>query len=228
MRFTAMPTVLSPAAEAFQFQANAHHSFPLRSAEMTVSQANLSINQLTNRIDDVIRGRLQDSLHSYWNTDLLGSMQQGSPESMTVVLQDIAIAYGHTCALVWTLSLLEDTPSEEKVETFTASVNTLCTHWLRGRRYYPDADFFCDAKTLGALRSKWQQPAIQQSLRQTTLTLRRGAEGQWIARYPTCWAYAVGRTMHQLLQWNHQLTAETLRECWRVNVMPVNETPMSG
>ncbi|MEL6262910.1 MAG: hypothetical protein AAFR12_17765 [Cyanobacteria bacterium J06626_6] len=217
-----MPTVISMASVP-QTPGHTSEIVPVRLVSSNLSRSSLSINQLTSQVDDVIQGRLQDYLRSYLENGLWSELQMEPPNSFTAVLQEIAIAYGNTCALVWTLALTKDGARAAVAEPLQASVNALCMHWMRGKRAYPEADFFSEAKTLGALRSKWQQPAIQSSLRQTTLRLQRGVEGQWIARYPTCWAYAVGRTMYQLLQWNHQLTAQTLRECWRLNETPLIE-----
>lgn len=198
------------------------------------SPTKLSIAQLTDRIDSCV----QTYLSATALTNALNSLGAPSPlqdqlDSFSVTpsaqvkaqflnLQPIADAYSETCSLIWQQSLVHgiidenrrDTcPTGDFSESLSHSLQMLCLLWATGKCQYPDAPFFQDAVTLGALQSKWRYPAIQESLCRTTERLRNTRPSdQWLAAYPTCWAYAVGRTMQQLLQWNYRLPPATLRE----------------
>ncbi|MEM9949253.1 MAG: hypothetical protein AAF810_24740 [Cyanobacteria bacterium P01_D01_bin.36] len=147
-------------------------------------------------------------------------------------LSAIATAYSKTCSLIWQQSLTPTPPHPSSSQRHTLpqqqsafpptphlptphlpTLQPLCHHWATTKLHHPNAPFFQNALTLGALRSKWRYPAIQASLRHTTDSLRQlSPYDEWLAAYPTCWAYTVGRTMHQLLQWNYRLTPAILRE----------------
>lgn len=191
---------------------------PNTAAPNTAAPTTLSITQLTDRIDT--------HTHTYLSPSFLQSLRPNNPAikpqtrlELPAYLSKIATSYGNACALIWQLALAPRQPNlhnfaqANKPQPLTDTLQDLCTRWAIGKYSYPQASFFQNITTLGSLRAKWHYPAIQNSLQQTTHHLRQSAEyGPWLDTYPTCWAYTVGRTMHQLLQWNHRLTSKALRE----------------
>jgi hypothetical protein len=119
-------------------------------------------------------------------------------------------------------------------EALQQQLQILCYTWAIGKRFSSAAHahppFYQDDLTIfAALRATWQQPAIQTALQRITTQLTQSHTssldtandsalknwaGIWIGQHPTCWAYLFGTVMHQLLQWNHQLTPQMLRELW--------------
>ncbi|MFK8186402.1 MAG: hypothetical protein AB8B99_23750 [Phormidesmis sp.] len=134
--------------------------------------------------------------------------------------ETIAQAYAHTCVLLWR-SLSDDggpsfaaapVPSPALAE----QIQRLVWAWAMYPYRLDKADFLVPpashATTVAALQAQWRSPHIQSALQSATTQLLSASGTVSIQRYPTSWAYLCGCLMYQLLQWNHQLTPETLRE----------------
>ncbi|MEL6814317.1 MAG: hypothetical protein AAFP03_05820 [Cyanobacteria bacterium J06598_3] len=98
-------------------------------------------------------------------------------------------------------------------QQFTQQLNQLCLRWAIGKWQQPTHPFFSQHPTaFAALQAKWQNPTIQAALHNATNHLLQNPQDRWIAAHTDCWAYLLGHTMHQLLQWNYQLTPSSLGE----------------
>jgi hypothetical protein len=117
----------------------------------------------------------------------------------------IADEFGATCALIFQQAVCSVQDSIHDLAPLNRQITRLCVVWAYGKQQIPEDTFG---------QAQWQHPALQATLRHTTAQLRQSPYGEWIDRYPTCWAYTFGVVMHQLLQWNHRLTPAALRELW--------------
>ncbi|MEM9091626.1 MAG: hypothetical protein AAGC93_23165 [Cyanobacteria bacterium P01_F01_bin.53] len=148
----------------------------------------------------------------------------------------IAHQYTAMCLGLWQLAQLqaqaslsadasiggEATPVFSKVsfaqQQVTQRLNKLCLLWAIGKWQRPTHSFFVQSATdFATLQAKWKNPAIQAALRQATAHLLQSPEDHWITTHTDAWAYLLGNAMYQLLQWNHQLTPQYLRELLQVN-----------
>ncbi|MEL6940964.1 MAG: hypothetical protein AAFO84_17440 [Cyanobacteria bacterium J06598_1] len=222
-----MPTTLLSPISTYPHQTASPLIPPSAATLLTSSLTPLpSIAQLTDRIDTLVEQWLSlESLQTLQQTTFPHPAYPLRPTA-DLHLQDIATAYGSVCAQLWQNALFPQqadapphTPSlDQSNSLLTAqplhhSIKVLTYLWLVGKANYPQNPFFKNATTLDALRAKWHHPAIQSSLRHTTRRLYQASPyGEWLESHPTCWAYTTGHTMHQLLQWNHRLTSEGLRE----------------
>ena len=116
----------------------------------------------------------------------------------------------------------EATPAFSKVsfaqQQVTQRLNKLCLLWAVGKWQRPNHPFFAQSSTdFATLQAKWKNPAIQAALRQATADLLQSPQDHWITTHTDAWAYLLGNTMYQLLQWNHRLTPQYLRELLQVN-----------
>jgi hypothetical protein len=144
-------------------------------------------------------------------------------EGFAITPHKIADELGATCALIFQQAVCslqspiqsstqsptqnETQPQPTNLAPLNRQITRLCVVWAYGRKQQmPEAT---------CLAAQWQHPALQATLRHTSAQLRQSSPyGEWIDRYPTCWAYTFGLVMHQLLQWNHRLTPTALRELW--------------
>ncbi len=140
----------------------------------------------------------------------------------------LADEWGATCALIFQQAVfsLQAEPAHlarhqpPAPEPLNQQIKRLCVVWAYGKLQIPDAPFF-NAQLKAPSQAIWQQPAMQATLRHTTEQLRQSSlYGEWIDRYPTCWAYTFGALMHQLLQWNHRLTPAAVRALWPIEIAP--------
>ena len=119
----------------------------------------------------------------------------------------ISTLYAETCALCWR-SHFESNASS----ALAKSVQQLQITWAWSRYYFPNDSFFAGAVSTSDLSAKWRSPHIQAALCEATAQLLSLPAHASIGRHFSSWGYLCGCVMYQLLQWNHQLTPETLRE----------------
>ncbi|MEO1622075.1 MAG: hypothetical protein AAFU53_13720, partial [Cyanobacteria bacterium J06632_3] len=199
----------------------------IKKASIAVELPRLSTTQLTERISLITQHYLAiEQLNTYTQQLALiakkDPSQRISSPAQTPFLQDIAETYAALCAQLWPLAFIDEAlPAADRHtqsntswrEPLVNNISKLCLLWSIHKRQYPDHVFFTEVTGFSALQQKWRQPEIQSSLRQMTNALKDShPHGHWIDRYPTCWPYAIGLIMHQLLQWNYQLTSHRLRE----------------
>ena len=187
-----------------------------------------STAQLTERISRITQHYLAiERLNTYTQQQFalvakMDSAQLIFSSDQTPFLQDIAETYATVCTQLWPLAFIDDDlptadshsqANDSWHEPLVNSISKLCLLWSIHKQQYPEHPFFTESTGFSSLQQKWRQPEIQSSLRQITNALQDSHPyGYWIDRYPTCWTYAIGLIMHQLLQWNYQLTSHRLRE----------------
>lgn len=180
----------------------------------------LSERQVCDRIENIIHTHLSPgTLQRYLKQTISEQTSSEQPSKKlaqsdilpTVAIPAVTAAYGTTCLFIW-----QSIWHPERFPKLDSQVQQLCLTWARAKRHFPDHPFFADHPTpLAALQAKWQNPDVQATLRHTTAQLQNNPlYASTVLDYPTCWAYVFGCSIHQLLQWNHQLTPYVLRELW--------------
>jgi hypothetical protein len=162
---------------------------------------------------DALQAHLTQALSEKEAIPLEGCDESLAIESIPISPHKIADELGATCALIFQQAVCS---LQNSVQTaiqpvdlapLNRQITRLCVVWAYARKQ-PIPEAIC-------LSAQWQHPALQATLRHTSDQLRQSSPyGEWIDRYPTCWAYTFGLVMHQLLQWNHRLTPTALRELW--------------
>ncbi len=151
--------------------------------------------------------------------------KQDAINSIHITPHKIAAEFGATCTLVFqqaidSISAQSRECADQSSDLLTQQIQRLCLAWAHGKAKMPENTFFqahLQGHLQAQLQAQWQRPVIQSMLRHTSAQLRQHAlYGEWLDRYPTCWAYTFGTIMHQLLQWNHRLTPAALRESWPI------------
>ncbi|MEL7329260.1 MAG: hypothetical protein AAGJ69_05395 [Cyanobacteria bacterium J06559_1] len=164
------------------------------------------------------------------------TLTQQLAESVTETT--IATQYTQTCLSLWQLAQVQSTLESPREafpqpllqpllqalpqhlsklsfaqQQFMQQLTQLCVLWAIGKWQRPAHPFFAHHPTaFAALQAKWQNPAIQIALREATAHLLQSPQELWIETHTDGWAYLLGRIMHQLLQWNYQLTPSSLGE----------------
>lgn len=176
-------------------------------------QTHLSLDNLQQLLKQAISQQitLEQQTRTRAQSAMVSAIAPDSISSESATIESIATAYGTTCVLIWQ-SLWHPTP----LSKFSQQIQQLCLTWAAAKRHSSGYPFLANHPTsFAALQAKWQNPHIQATLRSTTAQLQNHPfYASTLYDYPTCWAYLFGCTIHQLLQWNHQLTPCTLRELW--------------
>lgn len=186
-------------------------------ATLNAAALPFSTHALDRRVDDVIRCyctsdafnwlgcasaklRRASALH-------LPASEPASDDASAVLLSK---EYAHTCVLLW--QTLNESVSSVPSPDLVAQIQRLGWVWAK-HQYHSVTDTDAQHLTMVAmLQAQWRSPHIQTALHSATTKLLNDVSTVSIQRYPTSWAYLCGCLMYQLLQWNHQLTPETLRE----------------
>jgi len=207
------PAISAPAVSAQTISAPAHIQQFSSILSQPISQ--LSIAQLDRRIDQTICTYLSpEAAHAQVTTS------GDNPADITV--EAIAQEYAKTCALLWQ-SLSENV----QPSILTHQAQRLCLIWAthRHRSLIENGSRKNGSRKNGSrknalketltsthsLQSQWRSPLIQTALATATAQLLSLPSEISIRHYSSSWAYLCGCSMNQLLQWNHQLTPQTLR-----------------
>jgi len=129
-------------------------------------------------------------------------------------LHRVATEYGATCLYLWMMAHTTGLLQSVLAELLIDEINHTVKFWGFGCWAYPEASLFRTGQTLfAALREKWQNPHVQGSL---IHTLRRITQtlhwSDWSFTNQAALMYTFGRVMQRLLQWQHRLTSDQLRE----------------
>ena len=202
-------------------------SLPSKAVQKSEQKASphlsLSTHQLDNAIDRAIhayfpladRLPLANRLKRHITDESAPPFEQagrpaavaGTPQPSTLK-KKIAQEYGNTCTLLWHTSF-QSQPSAP----LTDQSQRLLLAWAQGKYHLPSESLFESQLTgTAALQVRWRSPHIQSALCAATAQLLISPTQVSIAAHPSSWVYLCGGLMHQLLQWNHQLTPQTLRE----------------
>ena len=199
-------------------QKQGRHLPPLQTSLLSFSEnfdaesSRWSITQLTRRLDAIA--------HTYLSVESLQSDSCSFSFNLSDIEKEVAITYADVCRDVWMIALSENAIAldEQRVAMLNASRSKLCSLWAVGKWNEPENSFFSVTNMFSDLQRKWRHADIRESLRKVAGAVQsHPSKGPCIERYPTCWSYTVGLVMHQILQWNYQLTSSQLRAFLDVN-----------
>lgn len=226
---TAGPSVVSPSITPV--------STALKPAK---SDTSTSLKAATRATHHQVRRQLDAIAQDLLSPDSFTLLLQASGQTAKADTQHITDAmlseqYAKTCLSLWQLAqsnhqsnhqsshqfpdgspLYSHLPSQ--AQTAKNQLERLCRLWAIGKYRRPDQDFFkVHSTAFIGLRYKWQHPDVQASIHHATTLLVQSPADPWIASHSDGWAYLVGVLMHQLLQWNHSLTPQCLRELLHID-----------